>query len=241
MRVTIQSVELDYVYFDTGFGIVKGVWRSTGNPEQREYQVELKPNAVYSYDDFRVSETREYHTEIIDGKNVMTLLLLHCVTSSVLHFQFGNSVIRVTVKNDNHFWHLQNEYVTVAIESFDIYCNVPTPKAIPKNRTPVYYSQVTDITSWDNGSVYGELVRHQAVATSKSNIKSHIIVLMQNVILLIFSFGFMCIEVCFFDMDVIMVGGSFTLFLSWLWKRIIDVSLDLSIEIRKLRALKKKR
>lgn len=126
MKIKVEKIENDEVYINTGCGIAKGSWQGNSAPSLSEYHVKLKPKGEYRFEDFRVTDIDEYHTEIIDGKNVMTLTIITYDGNGWLLTQFGDSSMNVKVEKDERFHQLGRNFHTVEIGDIYIYdLNIP--------------------------------------------------------------------------------------------------------------------
>ena len=121
MKIKIEKIENDEVYIDTGYGIAKGSWEGNDAPTLSRYHVKLKPKGEYRFEDFRVTDIDEYHTEIIDDKNVMTLTIISYEGDGWLLAQFGDSSMNVKVENDERFHQLGRKFLRIEVDDLYIY------------------------------------------------------------------------------------------------------------------------
>lgn len=68
MKIVIDKILDENIYFSTDYGMAKGIWKGDNRPIQKEYYVELDIDGLYSYDNVFVNNTKEYQMRIIDGK-----------------------------------------------------------------------------------------------------------------------------------------------------------------------------
>ena len=101
MKIVIDKILDENIYFSTDYGMAKGIWKGANRPIQKEYYVELDIDGLYSYDNVFVNNTKEYQMRIIDGKNQLTLLLLEYDEDGCATFQLGDSIIEIETAYDN--------------------------------------------------------------------------------------------------------------------------------------------
>ena len=70
MKIVIDKILDENIYFSTDYGMAKGIWKGANRPIQKEYYVELDIDGLYSYDNVFVNNTKEYQMRIIDGKEM---------------------------------------------------------------------------------------------------------------------------------------------------------------------------
>lgn len=121
MKIVIDKILDENIYFSTDYGMVKGIWKGANRPIQKEYYVELDIDGLYSYDNVFVNNTKEYQMRIIDGKNQLTLLLLEYDEDGCATFQLGDSIIEIETAYDERFYALMNSYITLFVEKINVY------------------------------------------------------------------------------------------------------------------------
>ena len=50
MKIVIDKILDENIYFSTDYGMAKGIWKGANRPIQKEYYVELDIDGLYSYD-----------------------------------------------------------------------------------------------------------------------------------------------------------------------------------------------
>lgn len=121
MRIFIDKVVNDVVYFSTKYGNGKGVWKSENKLVEKEYFVELDIDILYKYDDFKAGEIEEYQMKIYDQKILLNLFLLEYDEFGCATFQFGDSILEISTDYDNRFRTYEKSYVTILVERLNIY------------------------------------------------------------------------------------------------------------------------
>ncbi len=121
MKIVIDKILDENIYFSTDYGMAKGIWKGDNRPIQKEYYVELDIDGLYSYDNVFVNNTKEYQMRIFDGKNQLTLLLLEYDEDGCAIFQLGDSIIEIETAYDERFYALMNSYITLFVEKLNVY------------------------------------------------------------------------------------------------------------------------
>lgn len=121
MKIFIDKVLDENIYFSTGYGKAKGIWKGTNRPIQKEYYVELDIDELCNYDNVFVSDTKEYQMRILDGKNQLTLLLLEYDEDGCATFQLGDSIIEIETDFDERFYALKNSFIMLFAEKLNVY------------------------------------------------------------------------------------------------------------------------
>ena len=121
MKIVIDKILDENIYFSTDYGMAKGIWKGANRPIQKEHYVELDIDGLYSYDNVFVNNTKEYQMRIIDGKNQLTLLLLEYDEDGCATFQLGDSIIEIETAYDERFYALMNSYITLFVEKINVY------------------------------------------------------------------------------------------------------------------------
>lgn len=121
MRIYVDRVLNEIIYFSTDYGKAKGAWKGASRPIEKDYYVELDIDRLYNFDDFIVSKMKEYQMKIEDEKIQLTLLLLEYDEDGCATFQFGDSIIEIETNYDERFCALKNSYVTIFVEKLNIY------------------------------------------------------------------------------------------------------------------------
>lgn len=121
MKICIDKVINEIIYFSTDYGKAKGIWKGTSRPIEKEYYVELDIDGLYNYDNLIVSKIKEYQIKIKDEKIQLTLLLLEYDEDGCATFQFGDSILEIETNYDERFYILKNLYVTILVEKLNIY------------------------------------------------------------------------------------------------------------------------
>lgn len=121
MKIDIEQVANNYVYFATKYGKGKGIWKDSAKPEEKEYFAEFDIETVYHYDDLCVSDRKECQINICNNQNMLTMQLIEYDESGCATFQLGESIIEIETVYDKRFTTLLNLYVTLMVENLNIY------------------------------------------------------------------------------------------------------------------------
>lgn len=121
MKIVVDRVIDENIYFSTDYGKAKGIWKGVNRPIEKEYYVEMDIERLYDYDDLIVSDIKEYQIKVLDENIQLTLLLLEYDENGCATFRFGDSIIEVETNFDERFCALKNSYVTIYVEKLNIY------------------------------------------------------------------------------------------------------------------------
>lgn len=121
MKIFVDKVLDENIYFSTDYGKAKGIWKGINRPIEKEYYVELDIERLYDYDDLIVSKIKEYQMKILDENIQLTLVLLEYDEDGCATFQIGDSIIEIETNFDERFYALKNSYVTIHVEELNIY------------------------------------------------------------------------------------------------------------------------
>lgn len=121
MKIYVEKVLNEMVYFSTDYGKGKGIWQSSNKPIEKEYFVEIDVDRVCEYDELIICDTKEYQIKMEDENIKLTLLLLEYDEDGCATFQFGDSIIEIETNFDERFYDLKNSYVTIYTEILNIY------------------------------------------------------------------------------------------------------------------------
>lgn len=121
MKIYVDKVINEIIYFSTDYGKAKGIWKGTSRAIEKEYYVELDIDRLYNYDELIVSKIKEYQIKIQDEKIQLTLLLLEYNEDGCAIFRFGDSIIEIETNYDERFYLLKKMYVTILIEKLNVY------------------------------------------------------------------------------------------------------------------------
>lgn len=121
MKIFVDKILDENIYFSTDYGKAKGIWKGVNRPIEKEYYVELDIDRVYDYDDLIVSEIKEYQIKISDEEIKLTLLLLEYDEDGCATFRFGDSIIEIETNFDERIFNLKNSYVMIYVEKLNIY------------------------------------------------------------------------------------------------------------------------
>lgn len=121
MKIYVNKVVNENIYFFTDYGKAKGIWKGTNRPIEKEYYVELDIDMLYNYEDLIVSKIKEYRMEMLDEKIQLTLLFLEYDEDGCATFRFDDSIIEIETNFDERFCALKNSYVTISVEELNIY------------------------------------------------------------------------------------------------------------------------
>ena len=125
MKIYVDKVLNENIYFSTDYGKAKGIWKGVNRPIEKEYYVELDIDMLYNYDDLIVSKIKEYRMEMLDEKIQLTLLFLEYDEDGCATFRFGDSIIEIETNFDERFCALKNSYITIFVQELNIYDENP--------------------------------------------------------------------------------------------------------------------
>lgn len=121
MKIYVEKVLNEIVYFSTDYGKAKGIWKGNNRPIEKEYYVEVDVDMLCDYDDLILCDTKEYQIKMVDEDIQLTLLLLEYDEDGCATFQFGDSIIEIETNFDERFYALKNSYLTIYVEKLNIY------------------------------------------------------------------------------------------------------------------------
>lgn len=121
MKIIVDKIIGENVYFSTEYGNGKGIWKSHNKPIKKEYFVELDIDMLHNYDDFSYSKIEAYQMKICDEKILLSIILLEYDEFGCATFRLGDSIIEIETNYDIRFLELKNSYVTVLVEKLNIY------------------------------------------------------------------------------------------------------------------------
>lgn len=121
MKIYVEKVLNEIVYFSTDYGKAKGIWKGNNRPIEKEYYVEVDVDMLCDYDDLILCDTKEYQIKMVDEDIQLTLLLLEYDEDGCATFQFGDSIIEIETNFDERFYALKNLYLTIYVEKLNIY------------------------------------------------------------------------------------------------------------------------
>lgn len=121
MKIYVEKVLDEVVYFSTDYGNAKGIWKGNNRPIDKVYCVEMDIDMLCDYESFVLCDTKEYHIEMVNGNIQITLLLLEYEEDGCATFQFGDTIIEIETNFDERFYALKNCYLTINVEKMNIY------------------------------------------------------------------------------------------------------------------------
>lgn len=121
MKIYVEKVLNEIVYFSTDYGKAKGIWKGNNRPIEKEYYVEVDVDMLCDYDDLILCDTKEYQIKMVDEDIQLTLLLLEYDEDGCATFQFGDSIIEIETNFDERFYALKNSYLTISVQKLNIY------------------------------------------------------------------------------------------------------------------------
>ena len=119
MKIYVEKVLDEVVYFSTDYGNAKGIWKGNNRPIDKVYYVEMDIDMLCDYESFVLCDTKEYHIEMVDGNIQITLLLLEYEEDGCATFQFGDTIIEIETNFDERFYALKNCYLTINVEKMN--------------------------------------------------------------------------------------------------------------------------
>lgn len=121
MKIYIEKILNENIYFSTEYGKGKGLWKGANKPKNKQYFVEFDIDKLYNYDDLIIGKKERYQIEVYNEKNYLTLLLLEYDEFGCATFRFGDSIIEIETKYDKHFLLLINLFVTIIVDTLNVY------------------------------------------------------------------------------------------------------------------------
>lgn len=121
MKIYVEKVLDEVVYFSTDYGRAKGIWKGNNISTNKVYYIEMDIDMLCDYDSFVLCDSKEYYIEMVDENIQLTLLLLEYDEDGCATFQFGNEIIEIETNFDERFYSLKNSYVTISVEKLNIY------------------------------------------------------------------------------------------------------------------------
>lgn len=121
MKIYVEKVSDEVVYFSTDYGKAKGLWKGNNRPIEKAYYVEMDIEMLCDYDYFVLCDMKEYHIEMVDENIQLTLLLLEYDEDGCATFQFGDTIIEIETNFDERFYALKNSFLTICVEELNIY------------------------------------------------------------------------------------------------------------------------
>ena len=121
MKIYVEKVLDEVVYFSTDYGRAKGIWKGNNISTNKVYYIEMDIDMLFDYDSFVLCDSKEYYIEMVDENIQLTLLLLEYDEDGCATFQFGNEIIEIETNFDERFYALKNSYVTISVEKLNIY------------------------------------------------------------------------------------------------------------------------
>lgn len=64
MKIYVEKVLDEAVYFSIDYGKAKGKWKGNNRPTDKVYYVEMDIDTLCDYESFVLCDTKEYHIEI---------------------------------------------------------------------------------------------------------------------------------------------------------------------------------
>ena len=121
MKIYVEKVLDEVVYFSTDYGKAKGIWQGNNRPIDKVYYVEMDIDKLCDYDSFVLCDTKEYYIEMVDENIQFTLLLLEYDEDGCATFRFGDAIIEIETNFDERFYAMKNSYLTISVEKLNIY------------------------------------------------------------------------------------------------------------------------
>lgn len=121
MKIYVEKVLNEIVYFSTDYGKAKGIWQGSNKPIEKEYYVEMDVDRLCDYDDLIIGDMKKYQIKMEDENIQLTLLLLEYDKDGCATFKFGDSIIEIETNFDERFYALKNSYVTICVEKLNVY------------------------------------------------------------------------------------------------------------------------
>lgn len=121
MKIYVEKVLDEVVYFSTDYGRAKGIWKGNNISTNKVYYIEMDIDMLCDYDSFVLCDSKEYYIEMVDENIQLTLLLLEYDEDGCATFQFGNEIIEIETNFDERFYSLKNSYVTISVDKLNIY------------------------------------------------------------------------------------------------------------------------
>lgn len=121
MKIHIDKILNERIYFSTDYGMVKGIWKENNQPVKEDYDVELDVEKIYDYNDLVICDKKEYKIQMLGEKIQLTLLLSDYAENGEAVFRLGDSIMIIETNYDKRFYELKNSFVTILVEQLYIY------------------------------------------------------------------------------------------------------------------------
>lgn len=121
MKIHVNGVKNERVYFTTEYGEGNGIWKSKTIPLEKDYFVEFDIADKYQYIDISVNCNNQYQIGSAENKVCLTMLLLQYDMQGCASFQFGDSVVELETSYDERFLKLINSYLDIYVTDLYLY------------------------------------------------------------------------------------------------------------------------
>lgn len=86
MKIYVEKVLDEVVYFSTDYGNAKGIWKGNNRPIDKVYYVEMDIDMLCDYESFVLCDTKEYHIEMVNGNIQLPYYCLNMKKTDAQHF-----------------------------------------------------------------------------------------------------------------------------------------------------------
>ena len=95
MKICINGLKKERVYFTTEYGVGRGIWKSKNSPVRKDYFVEFDIADTCCYEDISVSNFKQYRMESTEDRMCLTMLLMEYDEQGCASFRFGDSIVEL--------------------------------------------------------------------------------------------------------------------------------------------------
>ena len=113
MKICINGLKKERVYFTTEYGVGRGIWKSKNSPVRKDYFVEFDIADTCCYEDISVSNFKQYRMESTEDRMCLTMLLMEYDEQGCASFRFGDSIVELETYYDEKFLALVNSYLDI--------------------------------------------------------------------------------------------------------------------------------
>ena len=121
MKICINGLKKERVYFTTEYGVGRGIWKSKNSPVRKDYFVEFDIADTYCYEDISVSNFKQYRMESTEDRMCLTMLLMEYDEQGCASFRLGDSIVELETYYDERFLALVNSYLDICTENLYLY------------------------------------------------------------------------------------------------------------------------
>ena len=121
MKIHVDKVDKETVYFTTEYGFGKGIWKVANPILMQDYFVEFDIEKKYCFEDMHIETNGQYQIKLCDNVISFTVLFEAYEENGCATVRIGNSIFEVETDADERFPALLDSYVTLHAEELFIY------------------------------------------------------------------------------------------------------------------------